>query len=260
MNTDLETIENYLTGQLTPDERVRFEEALRTDSAVAEALTFYVLTKQVARDEREQRRAELDALRKNPDPVEDELIEVATPIRTLWSVPMRWAAAASVLLLLSFGWYFFSQPASTPVAGQLADQYIAAQFAQLPTTMDGGSSGSTSMDSLKLGVGLFNQGNLTAAETVFYGILTRHPDMDSALKYAGIVSLRQGKYDQAIDQFHRLSERTDLFANPGTFYEALAHLKRNQPLDQEQAKKLLNKVVSRNLEGKRDAEKLLDQL
>ena len=263
MNTDLETIENYLTGQLTPDERLRFEEALRTDSSVAEALTFYMLTKQVARDERTQRRAELDALRNgnstSVDPDEDELIEVATPVRTLWSVPMRWAAAASVILLLGLGWYFVSQPTSTPVASQLADHYIAAQFAQLPTTMDGGPSGSTSTDSLKLGVGLFNQKDFAGAETVFYGILTRHPDMENALKYAGIVSLRQGKYDQAIDQFHRLSE-LDLVSNPGTLYEALAYMKRGQPTDREQAKKLLNEVVGQNLEGKREAEKLLDQL
>lgn len=275
MNTDLETIENYLTGQLTPDERLRFEEALRTDSAVAEALTFYMLTKQVSRDEareqvpydevREQRRAELDALRKKGNLAldaddEDELIEVATPVRTLWSVPMRWAAAASVILVLGLGWYFVSQPTSTPAAGQLADQYIASRFTQLPTTMDGGSSGSTSMDSLKLGVGLFNQGNLAGAETVFYGILTRQPDLENALKYAGIVSLRQGKYDQAIEQFHRLSQRTELYSNPGTFYEALAHLKRGQPTDQEQAKKLLNEVVGKSLEGKREAESLLKEL
>ena len=272
MNTDLETIENYLSGQLASAERQQFEEALRTDPAVADAVTFYMLTKQVAKHEsqeqrlrneaRERRRAELDALRNKAvaTPDDKELVEPATPSRTLWSVPMRWAAAASVILVLGLGWYFVSQPTSTPMASQLADQYMAAHFNQLPTTMDGGSSGTASIDSVKLGVGLFNQGQLAAAETIFHGILTRHPTMDNALKYAGIVSLRRGNYDQAIDQFHQLSERTDLFANPGSFYEAIARLKRGQPTDQEQARKLLNEVVSKNLEGKREATELLKQL
>ena len=36
----LETVENYLTGQLPADERARFEAALRTDPAVVDALAF----------------------------------------------------------------------------------------------------------------------------------------------------------------------------------------------------------------------------
>ncbi|MBD2755320.1 hypothetical protein [Spirosoma validum] len=250
MKTDLETIENYLTGQLPSDERAQFEATLRTDPDVANAVAFYLMTKQVAQDEaREQRRTELDALRtKN------------VPVRPLWSAPMRWAAAASVIVLLGLGWVFFRPTDSTVMASRLADEYVAEHFRQLPLTMGGGPSGSSSEDSVKTAVSLFNDGKLAQAELIFQDVLTRQPNMDSALKYAGIVSLRQGNYDKAITLFHRLSQQPDLVANPGTFYEALAHLKRGQPLDKSQAEKLLEEVINKNLEGKQEAEVLLNQL
>ena len=242
---DLETIENYVTGQLPDAERARFETALRTDPALADALAFYVLANHTAKvDARARRKAELDALSR-------------TPARPLGGVPMRWAAAASVVLLLGLGWLFFrpTDTTSTLAATQLVDTYAAKNFAQLPVTMDGGVA-----DSLQLGMRLFNEGQLPEAGVMFQDVLTHRPDNDTALKYAGIVAFRRGNYDQAIDRFHHLSQRTDLFSNPGSFLEALAHLKRNRPMDKSRAKKLLQDVISRNLEGKADAESLVNQL
>ncbi|WP_420147732.1 hypothetical protein, partial [Spirosoma sp.] len=236
MKTDLETIENYLTGQLSSEERTQFEATLRNDPDVANAMAFYLVTKQTALQEaREQRRQELDALRKQN-----------VPARPLQSAPIRWVAAASLVLLLGLGWYFLFPTESTAVASHLADEYVTENFMQLPTTMDGMA------DSLKIGAEQFNLGKLAEADAVFQAILSRQPDNDSALKYAGIVSLRQGNYDKAITSFHQLSQQTDLVANPGTFYEAIALLKRGQKSDESKAKQLLEEVVSKNLEGKRE--------
>jgi tetratricopeptide (TPR) repeat protein len=240
---DLELIENYVNGQLSADERARFETALRTDPAVADALAFYVLAKQAAKNEaRAERLAELDALRRQP-------------AKGLLSVPMQWAAAASVVLVIGLGWYFLRDSTSGGGnATELADAYVTENFNQLSTTMGGEA------DSLKTGVGLFNENKLTEAEAIFESVLERQPTNDRALKYTGIVALRQGNYDEAIDRFHRLSERTDLFSNPGAFYEALARIKRSGPMDKSQAKKLLEEVINKNLEGKGEAEKLLKTL
>ncbi|GAB4033534.1 tetratricopeptide repeat protein [Spirosoma gilvum] len=269
MNKDLETIENYVNGQLSPADRAAFEQALHDDPAVAEALAFYLLTWQAVKADvqqplqsadRDQRRAELNALRKKSQSIStDDLVggEIVRQLAPSRSFPMRWVAAASIVLLLGLGWYFLSPKSSGADARQLADQYVNEHFMQLPTTMDGGSSGSPTIDSLKMGIGLFNKGQLAEADAVFQQVLSRQPNSDSALKYAGIVSLRQQKYDQAITYFHRLSEHTDLFANPGTFYEALTYLKRNQPLDKVKAKELFEEVITRNLEGKADAEPII---
>lgn len=254
MNTDLETIENYVTGQLAAAERAQFEDALRTDPAVADALTFYMLSKHVAREEAQAvRKAELDALRRQ-----------TVPAQPFWSAPMRWVAAASIVALVGLGWYFI-QPANGPAnseyaIAQLTDVYVAQHFDRLSTDMDGGSSGSNSLDSLKQGINLYNKGMLTEADVVFQDVLKRQPDLDSALKYAGITSLRRGNYDQAITLFHRLSQRTDLVSNPGTFYEAIALLKRGQPMDKNQAEKLLNEVVDKGLDGKKEAPALIEKL
>ena len=263
MNTNLETIENYVTGQLPADERVRFEETLRTDPTLADALAFYLLTKQVATAQaRDQRKAELDALRDKSIQPPHQLAEIETRARPLWSAPMRWAAAASIILLLGVGWYFVN-PTTTDtqlVASQQVDAYVATHFNQLPTTMDGGSTGSATTDSLKAGVGLFNEGKLTEAGIVFEQVLARQPANASALKFAGLVSLRQDNYDKAISLFHQLSEQTDLAYNPGPFYESLALLKRGQPSDRKQAKRLLGKVVNDSLEGANEAKQLIEQL
>lgn len=249
---DLEIIENYLSGQLPADERTRFETALRTDPAVADALAFYVLTKQAARNEaREQRKTELDALRRT------KLAETPTGTRSrsFRSAPMRWAAAASVVLALGLGWYFLRPLGGSTNAVQMADAYINENYGQLSTTMSGGPA-----DRLKQGVELYNQQKFAEAEALFEQLLTQQPGNDRVLQYAGLAALRQQKYDQAIERFHRLSQRTDLFSNPGAFLEALTRLKRSQPMDKEEAKNLLEQVVSRNLAGKEKAAQLLEEV
>ncbi len=80
------------------------------------------------------------------------------------------------------------------------------------------------------------------------------------LKLAGLVSLRQENYEKAIGQFHSLSQRTDLRANPGLLYEAIARLKRNQSGDEATARKVLQTVIDQNQEGKKAATELLDDL
>ena len=73
-------------------------------------------------------------------------------------------------------------------------------------------------------------------------------------KYAGIVALRLGEYDKAINHFVQLESYTHLYSNPGKFYHSLTLMKRDLPGDAERAKQLLNDVVQNHLEGNKDAE------
>lgn len=241
---DYDVIESYLTGRMTGTDRAAFEASLRTDPALADDVAFYVMARQTAKVQaNEQRRAEWDARRR----------AAAVPIQPLrqlgqWAYPL--AAAACLVLALGFGWYFLNQPS----ASELADAYINQNFATLSVTMDDRA------DSLQTGIRQYNEGNLAGADATFGTLLQRAPDNADALKMAGIVSLRREKYDQAIAQFHRLSQRTDLYANPGLFYEAVARLKRNQPLDKPTAKTLLTTVINSNLDCRDEAGKLLERL
>ncbi|MBC7568630.1 MAG: hypothetical protein H7319_02700 [Spirosoma sp.] len=51
-----------------------------------------------------------------------------------------------------------------------------------------------------------------------------------------------------------------MFSNLSRFYEAIDRLKPKQPQDKEQAKKLLNEVISRNLEDKSEPERIIHNM
>ena len=237
---DLDYIDSYFTNQLTAEKRKAFEQSLQTDPQLADAVAFYLLTKQTAQKEAHQAR-KVEWANLSPE---------HTPARWLggWAYA---AAAACAVLLLGLGWYFMrSQPSAT----ELADAYIVSELQELTVAMDARS------DSLTKGVELFNTGNLTQAATIFGTLYSRDSTNTMALQYAGVVSLRQKKYDKAISQFHRLSQRTDLVSNPAMFYEALALIKRNRPGDADKARQLLQLVVDKKLEGEKLAKEWIKKL
>lgn len=237
--TPFEQIDDYFNGQMPPEERSRFEDAIRTDGELAEAVAFYLSARQAAKTEyRRQRRQEWEARR----PVVPE----AEPRRVrFWS----YAAAASLALLLGVSWYLQE---ANPSAQEIADQY-ATEITTLGRTMG------SEQDSLQRGIRLYNEGRFAEALALFDQQLARDPANEKALELSGIVSLRTGNYDQAINQFDRLSRRTELASNPGLYYKAVALLKRNLPNDKKEARQLLETVIKRNLDGSREASRLLEE-
>ncbi|RRB07008.1 hypothetical protein [Larkinella rosea] len=237
---NLERIEDYFSGRLPAEERARFELSLQTDPDLTEAVAFYLAAQQAAQREAQSRRkAELDQLR------------TGKPVVRQISAGAVIALAASIVLVLGLGAYWLFQRQS-PSAVMLANQYIQENYAQLSTTMDGRA------DSLQIGISFYNAGEFSKAEAIFTALVQRQPTNDRFLQYAGLAELQTGQYDQAIDHFHRLSELNDLFFNPGLFLEAITRLKRNQHNDQNTAQTLLKTVVERNLEGKAQAQALLE--
>ena len=136
----------------------------------------------------------------------------------------------------------------------MADRYIRENLTTLSVTM------SSQPDTLQMALQAYNSEQFTQAETLVAAVQRKDTENTDAQKLAGLVSLRLGKYDKAIGQFHRLSQRTDLRANPGLFYEALTRMKRNQPDDEATARQLLHTVIDQNLEGKKAAKELIDEL
>ena len=230
---ELEMIDDYFAGRLSPADRHRFETTLQHNPLLASTIAFYLLARQTAREEASR-------------------IVKPLPIRRspVWVLRV---AAASILLMMGLSWYHWIWQ-SPPSAGELAEQYLSEQYDQLPTTLGG------TTDSLKTGISDYNQRRWKEAGAVFESILQREPAQPDALKFSGLVSLRLGKYDYAIDRFHRLGRQTDLYSNPGIFLEALACLKRGRPMDKNRAKNLLRTVIQGNLEGKEEAEVLVKRI
>jgi hypothetical protein len=237
----LEQIEKYFKNELSLSERQDFENQLATDSELAENTAFYLNANVAAKTlANEKRKAEFEVLRK-------ELSN--RPVRKI--KPLTWAIgiAASILLVVGFWWINQKSELNTE---EFANTYIQEHFDDLPVKMDANT------DSLQIGLRLFNKQKFKEAQSVFEAILHRKNNDSEAIKYAGITALRLAEYDKSIAYFRALSKQTNLFSNPGKFYEAITLMKQ-QPANKKEIEQLLKDVIDNNLEGKNEAEKISEQ-
>lgn len=237
---DLIYIENYFKGEFTQKDNGEFEQKIKDDPAFAEEVAFYCSAMQVIKDqsaeEKKKRFRKLYEETKQLRPVK------SLGIRKIWP----YIAAAAVITGVIFGLYMYYKPTSLQ---QVADQYISQHF---DTAMGVKMAGST--DSLDAAMQLYNDNKLSDALVQFEKIDQSGSNAEVAKKMAGIVSLRLGEYDKAIDYFVQL-EKLELYSNPGKLYHALALIKRNRPGDKETAKQILTQVIEGDLEGKETAKK-----
>jgi tetratricopeptide (TPR) repeat protein len=235
-----ERIEKYYKQELTSDERKQFETDVQRNRQLAEEFAFYLQTRQVMREELlTQRHADWQSL-SQPAPTRR--------VRFLG----YYSAAAMLLLAVGIGWYFFFY--SRPLNPQeMAAAYVESTLSKLPTQLD------ASKDSLQMAVAFYNEGNFAEAEKWTESMLTRNPDNAEILKLAGLVALQTKKSDKAIGYFHHLAGQTDPYANPGTFYEAIAYLRRGKPTDNSTADSLLKVVIANDLEGKEVAQRWIQK-
>ncbi|MGC1242550.1 MAG: hypothetical protein WA874_13250 [Chryseosolibacter sp.] len=243
--SELELIENYFSGKLSQTDKAAFENKVEENMAFAEAVSFYILTRQSAHDIliEEKKRDFLN-----------QYEQLARKGSTRDTGSRRWwlygvAAAASVLLFVAYLTFFqYESPQ------QLADAYIDSTLTTLPTTM------ARAPDSLSMGIGAFNKKDYERAEIVFRSLGKNAELAAETTRYLGITYLRTEQYDQAIEQFDKLISFTGLYPNPGKFYLAITLMKRSKEGDEEEAKSLLQEVVSKKLPGYREASLWMEHL
>lgn len=238
----IEYIDSYFNEELPAGERAGFEKKINDDPSFAEEVLFYCgamqLAKELSMEEKKERFRKLYAQSKQqPAKVRS--------LRKWWPYA---AAAAVIVAVVLFGMQYFNSSSLQ----QKADKYIAANLTDVSVQMG-------AADDMEQAKKLFNENKLEESLVIFNRILAAGEGGDEAKKLAGIVSLRLGKYDQAIDHFTNL-EKSPSYTNPGKFYHALTLIKRNMVGDTEKAKLLLQQVVSENLDGKETAAKWLKDL
>ena len=237
---NMEYIESYFKGDNTAEQKLQFENKILNDEGFAEEVAFYIsangVMKQELYEEKKQRFRKIYESHK--------VITMKPRVKTLW----KYIAAASIIIVALFLTWLISVKSSSP--HQLADEYVQQNFKTMNVTM--GNS-----DSLQTGISLFNSGKLNEALSVFESLEKSDTSSSEATKYAGIVSLQLGNYDNALKYFSLLEGDTVLYSNPGKFYKAIVFLERNKEGDKEAAKQLLHEVVDKGLEGKNEAEKWL---
>ena len=107
----IELIEEYFKGDMPPEERQRFEEAVRGDPALANELAFYISSGLAASElASEERKERFRTLEENRQPAVGKVVSM----KKLW-----WAAAAAVVLIISV--YLGTE---SPSANTLADKYV----------------------------------------------------------------------------------------------------------------------------------------
>ena len=161
-----------------------------------------------------------------------------------------WVAAAILLMVLGGvgSWYFLIASRSPR---RLADQYIREQWQTLPIKMG------AKEDSMQLALRLYNEGQFSEAARRFAQMIRTDSTNYEAREYAAMTALRMQDYDQAVNGFRQLATYEGLYANPALFYLSLTLLKRDHAGDREEARRLLERVVDEDLEGKEIARQWL---
>ncbi len=229
---DFQHIEDYFEGRCTDAEKLTFEERCAVDQDFAENVAFYVQSRQLLREEllSQKRTAWRSSAQIRPLP-NPRIRYIAT------------AAAAAALLLL-FSLYLLIKPSGP---AQLASHYVHAHYDRLSQTM------SASSDTLQLGITAYNNGSYPLALERFTAFAHTHPGNTDAILFTGLVYLRQRNYDQALQQFDTLAAKSALYSNPGPFLKAVTLLLRDKAGDRDNARHLLQEVVTRQLDGSTEA-------
>jgi len=238
---NLAYIEAYCNKELSPEGKKEFEQKIISDPVFAEEMAFYLSSLEAAASEMTKEKERFKVVYQQYKQGD----RANRPQRGLVRRIVPWAAVAAVLAAVIFSWSSLFAPASLH---QIADKYVKENFQTLSVTMG------SNEDSLQAGLGLFNEGRLDQALKQFESLAIRDTSSVEAKKYAGIVSLRLGQYDKAINYFSQFENDTRLYANPGKFLHALTLLKRNSPDDKQAARMLLEQVVQNDLEGKAPAQ------
>ena len=233
-------IEAFINNELSDKEIKELEAELQADKQLAEELAFYLSVKKLAsqspnESKLEKRHKEWQLLKKKN-----------TAIRLL-----QWRSAVAALVVIGLGLAWFLKTGLSSNLTNRSNQYISANFQTLGVRM----SGSEKLDSLQTAINLFNSGNIQGCLAMCEEIIRQDPENTEALKTAGIAALRSNDYNKSIGYFRRLGNNTSLYSNPGRFYEALALLQKGGKENVKRAEKLLEEVITKDLEGKKEAEK-----
>jgi tetratricopeptide (TPR) repeat protein len=240
---DYERIDSYLSGKLSPAERIVFEAEMQANPGLRGEVELYASV-----DQQLLLKGTLESLneayfRKRQ----------STPAKIL---PMRQArfyrtiASVAAILVVAVAVYFVGFRKDS--VSQLADRYVQDQMAYISPTMGGGA------DSIQLGIKAYNEKRYAEAEKIFAEVAGRDPGNIKAMENLGRTYLREQEYDKAIDVFQDLS-RVSLLDNPAFFLQSVALLERNKPGDKERAKSLLKIVIANNYEGAEQATEWLDR-
>lgn len=232
-------IEAFLDNELSATELEQFERELKEDPILARELAFFLSVKNLSKEKGRQERL---ADRHQEWQSQSTAVRVFRP----------WMAAAALVLLIGLGWWLVLLNSNSSLQSY-SSQYVSDHFNSISVQMNADSK----KDSLQLAIEAFNKGDYQLTLDITGHLLERDPANPEALETGGIAAIRLKDYQKAIALFNRLGDQTNLYANPGKFYEAVARVEEGSADNLKRAEDLLIEVVNQDLEGAKEAQKWL---
>lgn len=224
-------IENYLDGELSDEELLRFNNELNTNKQLGEELQFHKdIYEAISREDEMELRRKLGNIVSEYDKR-----KINIPKKTL-----SYVLAASVAIMILAGCLYMAL-----MPGMLADQRLFSMYYEPYEKAGNIRSASDALnDALEIGMNKYDNKNYQEAEEIFKNILVHDGKNMLVRLYAGICHLELENYDKAVESFNIIIDDGDnLFVENAEWYLALGYLKNSKT---EKAKAQLEKIVTEN--------------
>lgn len=221
---EIERVNEYLSGKMSPEERINFEkELLQNDQLVNILETQSQIHKAILLSQRSKMKEELRALHKDLHKKKEK-----KPNNYLWIF------ALAFIILSTFAWYFLS---NTKISNEelFADNYQAFESR---TNLRGGSANPT----LKEAKLLYTSKKFEEATQIFEGLLKENDSNNEMKLMLGISYLESQKYNKAQDILSGIIAAKDPFySDHAHWYKSLIFLKQDEKENAKNQLKILTK-------------------
>jgi Tetratricopeptide repeat len=212
-----ENIDRYLRGELSPDERQQFDDALAQDENLAKDLGFHVDVERFLK-KRDQRQA----LQANLKEIGADFFQPAKTVPLQRNNNLRWIIGiAAVLAAVMIG--------RTLLRPSLYEQY--AQYPELSLT-EKSSSADASVGTIEAA---FGAKDYAKARPLLENYLKTYPNSQQARLYAGICAIELKDYEVGRQYLQALSETEGPFRDYAYWYSALSWLKEDKKAECQKA-------------------------
>ena len=227
---ELQKIQDYLSGQLSPDDQKAFEEKIATNKELESTVSWYRALFQVVEEQEDLR---IKKLLRNEQTTQNT---INSPLKLLWK--QRWSIAVSLLALIGFFWWWSSPsdpliPPSDPPKDEFKEAPLFADVISkdLITTRSNQQENTdtnliktiSTKDALQLKTFYESQ-----AFDQALAILDTLPESTSILFYKANSYIALEQYEKAIPLLKKVeADQAENFSNFAQWYLAFAYFHAN---------------------------------
>ncbi len=261
-DVDYEKIDRYLEGKMSTEESQDFEEKLKADEALADALALQTdLLKGIALFGDQQLRENIQQAERKVTSGETLEKQPKTRIISLFST-RNLAIAASFLILIVAG-YFLLRPSNQP--GRLYANYFEMDQTTLENELENlsllgmGIADRERRDQLKAGLDLVQAAEYDEATTALQDHLKIYPQDEAAIYFLGLSLMQINSFEEAINVLapFEANKESD-YHEDALWFQALSWLQMKDGTDN--AIRLLQQIAEGSGSNSSMAATLLEEL